>query len=149
MAKFNRSVDTILIGRATYDWAVAYFKKTGHADGFAQTGVRHYAFSRTPPKKAAKGVEFVKEPLKKFIARLRATPGKHIWMMGGGKLIASFLDAGELDEFDLHVMPVLIGTGIPLIAPRHRNIPLKLLSSKKYPDGVVRLNYRVLNKGPQ
>ncbi len=40
-------------------------------------------------------------------------PGKHIWMMGGGKLIASFLDAGEIDEFDIHVIPVFMGEGIP------------------------------------
>ena len=63
---------------------------------------------------------------------------------GGGKLIASFLDAGELDEFDIHVIPVLIGSGIPLVAPRHRDILLRLRASKRYPDGVVRLRYDVL-----
>jgi len=85
----------------------------------------------------------VSEPVKRFARRLRATPGKHIWMMGGGGLIASFLDAGEIDEFVIHVVPVLIGKGIPLIAPRHRDIPLRLRSSRKYPDGVVRLHYEV------
>jgi dihydrofolate reductase len=64
-------------------------------------------------------------------------------MMGGGHLIASFLDAGEIDEFDLHVIPVLIGEGIPLIAPRHRDIELRLLAAKKFADGVVRLRYEV------
>ena len=64
-------------------------------------------------------------------------------MMGGGQLIASFLDAGELDEFNLHVIPVLIGEGIPLIAPRHRDIDLRLLATKTYRDGVVRLRYAV------
>jgi dihydrofolate reductase len=34
-------------------------------------------------------------------------------MMGGGELIASFLDAGEIDEFDIHVIPNFIGEGIP------------------------------------
>jgi dihydrofolate reductase len=58
-------------------------------------------------------------------------------------LIASFLDAGEIDEFDIQVMPVFIGEGIPLVAPRHRDVPLHLRSSKKYQDGVVRLRYEV------
>jgi dihydrofolate reductase len=58
-------------------------------------------------------VEFVTEPVKAFASRLRATPGKQIWMMGGAGLSASFLDAGEIDEFDLHVIPVFIGEGIP------------------------------------
>jgi len=65
-------------------------------------------------------------------------------MMGGVELIASFLDAGEIDEFDIHVIPVFIGKGIPLVAPRHRDVPLRLLSSRKYPDGVVRLHYEVV-----
>ena len=53
-------------------------------------------------------------------------------------------DAGEIDEFDIHVIPVFIGEGIPLVAPRHRDVPLRLRSSKKYSDGVVRLRYEVV-----
>jgi dihydrofolate reductase len=65
-------------------------------------------------------------------------------MMGGARLIGSFLDAGEIDGFDIHILPVFIGEGIPLVAPRHRDVSLQLRSSKKYPDGVVRLRYRVI-----
>jgi dihydrofolate reductase len=39
-------------------------------------------------------------------------------MMGGGEIIASFLDQGEIDEFRIHVIPILIGEGIPPIQPR-------------------------------
>ena len=67
-------------------------------------------------------------------------------MMGGGGMIASFLDAGEIDQFSISVIPVFIGEGIPLIAPRHRTVPLKLLATKKFPDGVVQLHYQVINK---
>jgi len=100
-------------------------------------------FSRKPPKRPAPGVTLVSEPVKAFAQRLRDTPGKQIWMMGGGELIASFLDAGEIDEFDIHVIPTLIGEGIPLVAPRHRDVPLRLRSARKYRDGVVRLCYEV------
>ena len=64
-------------------------------------------------------------------------------MMGGAGLIASFLDEGEIGEFIIHVIPIFIGEGIPLVQPRHRSIPLKLLGSRSYPDGVVRLHYAV------
>ncbi|MGB8990207.1 MAG: dihydrofolate reductase family protein [Candidatus Sulfotelmatobacter sp.] len=83
------------------------------------------------------------EPVKSFAQKLRSRPGKHIWMMGGGELIASFLDAGEIDEFDIHVIPVFIGEGIPLIAPGRRDVLLGLLSAQEHPDGVVRLRYQV------
>jgi dihydrofolate reductase len=106
-------------------------------------GTNNYLFSHHPQKSLLPGFEWTREPVKTFAPRLRAQPGKDIWMMGGGGLIASFLDEGEIDEFRLHVIPVLIGEGIPLIQPRHRSIPLKLLSSKAFPDGVVELSYRV------
>lgn len=143
MGKFYSTIDTILIGRKTYDWALAYQKKSGSKNSPFDKSVANYVFSRKPPKKVAPGVEFVREPVKVFARRLRSQPGKHIWMMGGGELIASFLDAGEIDEFDIKVIPVFIGKGIPLIAPRHRDIPLRLIESKKFPDGVVRLHYLV------
>ncbi len=141
--KFYPSIDTILWGRKTYDWLLAYYKKLGKTKGMFDTKLSNYIFSRKPPKRPAPGVKFVTEPVKQFAQRLRATPGKHIWMMGGAGLIASFLDAGEIDEFDIHMIPVFIGKGIPLVAPRHRDILLRLKSSKKYPDGVVRLRYEV------
>lgn len=141
MHAFYKTIDTILWGRKTYDWALAYHNGVG--EGIFDKSVANYVFSRNPPKKAAPGAEFVSEPVKSFAQRLRATPGKHIWMMGGGELIASFLDAGEIDEFDIHMIPVLIGEGIPLIAPRYRDVLLRLRSARKYPDGSVRLRYAV------
>jgi dihydrofolate reductase len=143
MRAFYPTIDTILWGRKTYDWLLNYYKKERMKEGMFDTKVVNYVFSRKPPKRAAPGVQFVSEPVKTFARRLRGMPGKHIWMMGGGELIASFLDAGEIDEFDIHVMPTLIGEGIPLIAPRHRDIELRLLLVKKFADGVVRLRYGV------
>jgi dihydrofolate reductase len=144
MTAFYATIDTILWGRKTYNWVLAYYRKRGMKDGMFDTKLANFVFSRKPPKRAAPGVEFVSEPVRAFAQRLRVTPGKHIWMMGGGGLIASFLDAGEIDEFDIHVIPTLIGEGIPLMAPRHRDIPLRLRSARKYPDGVVRLRYVVV-----
>jgi dihydrofolate reductase len=143
MMKFYRTIDTILWGRKTYDWAIAYQKNTGGKAPIFDKNVTNYIFSRKAVKTHAPEVEFVSEPVKAFAKKLRARPGKHIWMMGGGELIASFLDAGEIDEFNIKVIPVFIGKGIPLIAPRHRDIPLQLLSTKKFPDGVVQVRYAI------
>jgi riboflavin biosynthesis pyrimidine reductase len=44
---------------------------------------------------------------------------------GGGELIASLLDAGQIDEFDIHVIPTFIGEAIPLMARRHRDVTLR------------------------
>ena len=142
MGKFWRSIDTILWGRKTYDM-VLRFQKEGKDTPENYRGIKNYAFSRRPPKNVAPGFEFVKEPIKKFAKRLRSQKGKNIFMMGGAGIIASFLDAGAIDEFIIHVIPTFIGEGIPLMAPRHRTVPLKLVSIKKFSDGVVRLHYAV------
>lgn len=147
MGRFFKSIDTILWGRKTYD-TVLKFLKEGVATPDMYGGTQNYAFSRRPPKKVLDGFEFVKEPIKKFAKRLRAKQGKDIWMMGGGGIIGSFLDAGAIDEFIIHVIPVFIGEGIPLIAPARRTVPLKLVSTKKFSDGVVRLHYQVQQQKP-
>jgi len=141
MGEFWKSIDTILLGRKTYD-LVLKFRQEGK-EVPDTSGIKRYAFSHHPPKNVLNGFEFVKEPIKRFANQLRSQRGKNIFMMGGGGLIASFLDAGEIDEFIIHVIPKFIGEGIPLIAPRHRTVPLKLLSTKKFSDGVVRLHYAV------
>ncbi len=147
MAEFYNSIDTILLGRKTYDFVVQFVKE-GKSIPKADHEPRHYAFSRKPPKKVLPGFEFVREPIKKFAKRLRAQKGKDIWMMGGGGIIGSFLDEDAIDEFIIHVIPKFIGEGIPLIAPRHRTVPLKLISCKKFSDGVVRLHYAVSEARP-
>ena len=71
------------------------------------TKLANYGFSRKPFKRRIPGVEFLSEPVNAFAQRLRATPGKHIRMTGGRGLIAPFLDGGEIDEFDIHVISTL------------------------------------------
>ena len=142
MGRFFKTIDTILWGRKTYDKGIELGTK---ASDFGP-GIKNYVFSRQPRQSQESGVEFVNERIKPFAGRLRAEPGKDIWMMGGGEIIASFLDEGEIDEFSIHVIPILIGEGIPLVQPRHRSIPLKLLATKKFPDGVVHLRYRVIRE---
>jgi len=143
MAAFYQSIDTILWGRKTYEMALDFQKKGVAGSGF-DTKVKNYVFSRNKPQSPAPaGVEFVHEPIKAFVTRLRKKKGKDIWMMGGASIIASFLDEGEIDEFVMHVIPTFIGEGIPLIAPARRTVPLKLISCKKFTDGVVGLHYAV------
>ncbi len=133
-------MDAKILGRKTFDHSL----KLGAP--FSAENV-HYVFSRRPrPASAPAGVEFVTQPIRTFAERLRNRPGKNIWMMGGGEIIGSFLDEDAIDEFIITVVPVFIGEGIPLIAPRHREVPLRLLSSQPFPDGVVQLHYQVLQR---
>ncbi len=139
MNAFMKSIDTKLLGRKTYETSLRLGAKFDGKD-------RTIVFSRHPPPAGApRGVEFVNGAIGSFVGRLREQPGKDIWLMGGGDLIASFLDERAIDEFVVSVVPVFIGEGIPLIARRHRHQPLALEAVERFADGVVQLRYRVQN----
>ncbi|HKG12077.1 MAG TPA: dihydrofolate reductase family protein, partial [Pyrinomonadaceae bacterium] len=104
-------------------------------------GKKNYVFTHARRRKSAHEVEFVRSPVGDFTRRLRAEEGKDVWLLGGAALAASFLDEGQLDELVIHVVPVLIGEGIPLVRPRRRATSLSLISTHAYADGVVRLHY--------
>ena len=113
MNAFMRSIDTMLIGRKTYEVSLRMGAKF-------ESNSRTIVFSRhAPPADVPSGVEFVNGAIGPFVSRLRELPGKDIWLMGGGELIASFLDEQAIDEFVISVAPVFIGDGIPLIPRRH------------------------------
>ena len=139
MNAFMQTIDTKLLGRKTYEASLRMGAKFGSKD--------HYiVFSRhAPPPDVPLGVEFVNDAIGPFVNRLREQPGKNIWLMGGGELIASFLDEHAIDEFVISVVPVFIGDGIPLIARRHRHVPLELQSTECFEDGLAQLHYRVQN----
>ncbi len=143
MDAFVRSVDAILWGRKTYDLALR-FGDQGSSFG---KPMRNFVFSRSL-RSVAPGFELVRGPLRDFVRELRAAPGRDVWVMGGAGIIASLLDEGEIDELDLHVVPTLIGEGIPLLAPRHRLVPLELRAVRRFTDGVVRLRYAVARGRP-
>ena len=140
MPQFVRSVDAKILGRKTFDLSVEMGAPFSADD-------RHYVFSRRPPPASVPaGVEFVAQSIGAFAKGLRGQAGKNVWMMGGGEIIASFLDEGAIDEFIITVIPIFIGEGIPLIAPRHREVPLNLRSVKPFPDGVVQVHYDIRTK---
>ena len=134
---FMKSVDTTVLGRKTYEVSLRMGAKF-------DSRTRNLVCSRHPrPADASSGVEFVNDAIGPLVRRLREQPGKDIWLMGGGEIIASFLDAQAIDEFAISVVPVFLGDGIPLIARRHRHVPLELSSVDRFEDGVVQLHYRV------
>ena len=143
LSAFTKSIDTKLFGRKTYERSLRLGAKF-------DSKTRNVVFSRhARPADAPSGVEFVSGSIGAFVSVLRQQPGKDIWLMGGGELIASFLDEGAIDEFVITVVPVLIGDGIPLIARRHRDVALDLRAVERFEDGVVQLRYGVQNHDNQ
>lgn len=133
---FMKTIDTMVMGRKTYEAGL-------ELGGTFDPKSTNLVFSRqAPPAEIPAGVEFVRD-VDAVVRRLRERPGKDIWLMGGGELIASFLDAQAIDKFVISVVPLFIGDGIPLIARQSRLVPLELESVESFEDGLVQLHYRV------
>ncbi len=139
MREFFRSIDTVLMGRKTYEIAL----KMGMGKG-GYSGMKTFIFSRTLPPGERDGVEFVSGDPGELMARLKRQPGKDIWLCGGGELTREFLKSGALDEVILGIVPVLIGGGRPTFPPEFPETEVELVEVKQYKSGVVGLTYRVL-----
>jgi dihydrofolate reductase len=78
-----------------------------------------------------------------WVQALKTQGGKDIWLFGGSELFRSFLDSGYVDNVEVSVIPVLLGSGVPLLPPPYHPTRLKLFSSKIYRSGRVSLAYEV------
>jgi dihydrofolate reductase len=139
MADYWKTIDTVLMGRKTYEVAV----RTGQG---GYPGVKNYVFSRTLPEGAHGGVTVVARDVADFVRELKRADGKDICLMGGGELARSLFEAGLIDEVGFNVHPVLLGSGIPLFHPMSRQIDLELIECRPFKNGCVLVRYRV--KGP-
>jgi len=139
MREFFQSIDTVLMGRKTYDIAVQMGMGKG---GYPK--MKNYVFSRTLPPGERDGVEFVSGDPGELIARIKQQPGKDIWLCGGGELAREVLKSQALDEVILGIAPVLIGGGRPTFPPGFPETEVELVECKQYKGGVVGLTYRVV-----
>ena len=138
IAKFWGTIDTVLMGRKT--WEVT----TGMGGGGGGTkGMTTYVFSRTLKKVSSPGVKLVPNDAGEFVRDLKQKPGKGICLMGGGDLARSLFEAGVIDEVGANIHPVLLGSGVPLFVDAGRRIQLELTECRTIDGGCVLALYRV------
>jgi dihydrofolate reductase len=138
MARMWKGVDTMLMGRKTYEFAL-------RMGGPIQWGkIKTYVFSRTL-ESVSGGAELVSTDAAEFVRELKAQDGGGIVIMGGGELGSALIEASLVDEIGLNVHPLLLGGGTPAFAPMSRRVELELLEARKLSEGCVLVRYRVRN----
>lgn len=129
-------VDTMLMGRKTYEFAV----RSGR--GATSPGIKTYVFSRSMTE-APEGIELVREDAAGFVRSLKAGPGGDIIVMGGGELGSALIAGGAVDVIGLNVHPILLGAGTPAFQGLAERVPLELVETRPLQHGCVLLLYRV------
>jgi dihydrofolate reductase len=136
-AKVYQSVDTVLLGRRTYE-----LTRQPGAPPWPRDW-RIHVFSRTLRPEEHPGVTVVGADAGPRVAALRAESGREIWLFGGGSLFQSLLRANQVDLVEVMVVPVLLGGGIPLLEAGAPLTRLALEDVQRYPTGLLGLRYRV------
>lgn len=142
MQSFWANVDTIIMGRKTYEVAMKNAPK-GKDAASPYGDIKTYVFSRKLKKGERNGVEIVNEAPGKFVRTLKAKEGKEICVMGGGDLARSLFEAGVIDEIGFNIHPVLLGKGISLFHTMKKQIDLELIECRPFKNGCVYVSYRV------
>jgi dihydrofolate reductase len=131
--------DTLLMGRLTYEVAIT------RLTFLKSMGKKLVVASTTLDPAQHPGATLIAGNFAEEVAALKTQPGKDIWLMGGGSLFRGLLDAGLVDSVELSVIPVLLGSGVPLV-PAGALCRLHLDESKALPTGIVTLKYSVLSE---
>ncbi len=135
-SEFLATIDTIFMGKRTYDWLMAEIK-----GDFPYKEQQCYVFSRTPLEDT-EYVSFINEDIVEFTSKLKEQKGKNIWMVGGGDLLHTFLKEKLVDELFLTIAPTIIGEGIPLFKEGDYQLDLSLKGTRTF-NQFVELNYLV------
>jgi dihydrofolate reductase len=128
--------DTLLVGRRTFDTMVAARRVT-------MPGMKTMVFSRTLKQEDHPQVAIVATHQQETLAALKASPGKDIWLFGGGSLFHSLAEDGLVDTVEVRIVPILLGAGVPLSPNPKNRIKLALTAHKVYQTGMVELEYAI------
>jgi len=129
---FLTTIDTIVMGRKTYKQVLSFGK-------WPYSGLKTFVFTHQKLKED-KNVEFVSGSVQKTIAEIKKQSKKNIWLVGGGNLITEFVKLQLINEYQIFLMPLFLGSGIPILHESINMNSLKLIKSKSYKNGVIELH---------
>jgi len=136
--------DALLLGRKTWQGHGAAFDPMPAGDPFGDVmnGLQKYVVSTTLPSAAGwRNSTIISGNVVEAVRQLKAQPGKNIVIDGSSVLIHTLAQNDLIDEYGLHVYPLVLGSGKRLF-PDGKRINLKLVESQSLPTGVVFQRYR-------
>ena len=132
--EFVKTVDTVIMGRKTYDKVMSFGIE------FPHRGRKCYVLSRTRTG-VDENVEFYDGDIRMLIGELRSTQGLDIFIDGGSEVVFELMQRNLIDRYIVSIIPTLVGKGIPLFRNGRPEQKLTLVRSQSYPSGLVQLWY--------
>ena len=137
--EFFSTVDALVMGRGTYDIIYAF--------GAWPYGEKPVWVCSNSVIKELKGANLQRETsLEDAISSARKLGVKHLWLVGGGKLAASFLRLSLVTDISVALMPIVLGEGIPLFGSLSQSIRLRQVACESHKSGFTQIEYKIGNE---
>jgi len=139
--------DALLLGRVTYEGFAAAFG--GQSGGMADqmNSIQKFVVSSTLTSADWQNSTLISGDVAAAIGELKQRPGRDIGMSGSAALVGWLLRHGLLDQLDLLVFPLVVGSGKRLFSEPDGQVPLTLTGTETYSTGVVHLSYAAVSPG--
>ena len=155
-AEFNEFVQNnakgggeLLFGRKTYELMASYWPTPAamNNDPVVAEGMNNMTkvvFSRTMDKAAWKNTRFVRGNIAEEMRKMKNEPGKDMVIMGSGEIISQLAPEGLIDEYQILVIPIVLGKGRTMFEGIKEKMRLKLVKSRIFLNGNVFLCYETI-----
>lgn len=136
-ADFYAGVDLVVMGRTTYEEVLGFDVPWPYPE------CKSYILTSKPDFEPSTEKTFILNSInEESINKLKTESQQNIWLVGGGKLVSQFLNLGAIDEIFLHLIPVVLGKGIPLFPDHPVESKFELVKVESFETGVVMMHYR-------
>jgi dihydrofolate reductase len=136
-AEFTANIDTIILGRRTYDYVLKEIGSSHYDNGERDV----YVITRTERPKMGR-TTFYTGNLADLVKQLKSKNGKNIYCDGGAEIINELLQQDLIDEFTISVIPILVGNGTKLFKDNRPEHQIELVSAKSFDTGLTQLYYK-------
>lgn len=136
-AKFTDTIDTIILGRKTYDYVLKEIGSSHYDNGKRNV----FVITRTEKPSVGK-TTFYTGNLTELLQRLKFENGKNIYCDGGAEIVNELLKSDLIDEFIISIVPVLVGNGTRLFKDGRPEQQLEFVNAKTFDTGLTQLHYK-------
>lgn len=133
---FFDSVDTVIMGKRTYDQIVTELSP----DQWPYVGVSTFVITHDDKSNDTEHIRFRNTSVSRLVYDLKESPGKDIWICGGAQIANQLIEKDLIDTYHIAVIPVILGGGIKLFDTKDHKIDLTLACTKEY-NGIIELTY--------
>lgn len=136
-AEFTKTIDTLIIGRRTYDYVLKEIGLSHYDNGKRDI----YVITRTERPQVGRTI-FYTGNITELVKQLKSEKGKNIYCDGGAEVINELLKHDLVDEFIISVIPVLLGNGTRLFKDGRPEQTLEFIEAKTFETGLTQLYYK-------